>query len=317
MIVALALLAGSAAVAMLAPTQLRRLRHTRIDPLTLIVAWLLSIIGVLLTATAGVTVLLVPNHGLPTDLVAAMHGCWAALRHGSPPGVEQLAGLAGWAVVTALAVRLAMVARREHRLRSAARDDRLAVLRLAGRTEAGCPATLWLTHDRPLAFSLAGRPGYVVATDGLTRHLTPDQLGAVLEHERAHLRGRHHSLLAAVNAVRGVLPFLPLFRQAPAALQELVELSADVAAVRRYGADALRAALLRVADHGVAPGSALAAGRDAVDLRLRRLERASSPRMPALRVARCAAVGVMVGAAPLLLAVGILLVAGTVFCPVN
>ena len=162
MIVALALLAGSAAVAMLAPSWLHRLRDTRIDPLTLIVTWLLSITGVLLTATAGVTVLLVPGHGVPGNLVAAVHGCWAALRHGSPPAIEQLTGLAGWIVVAALAVRLAVIAGREHRRRRAARRDRLAVLRLAARTVAGSPATLWLTHDRPLAFSLAGRPGYVV-----------------------------------------------------------------------------------------------------------------------------------------------------------
>jgi Zn-dependent protease with chaperone function len=317
-IVALALLAGAAVVAVLAPTRLHRLRDTGIDPLMLIVAWLLSIAGVLFTTTAGITALLVPSHGVPGDLVAAVHGCWAVLRHGSPPQVEQSAGLAGWAVVAALAARLTVIARREQRRRSAARRARLDMLRLAGRTEAGSPATLWLAHDRPLAFSLAGRPGYVVATEGLTRRLTSEQVGAVLEHERAHLRGRHHTLLAAVDALRCVLPFLPLLRHAPAALRELVELSADVAAVRRHGALALRAALQRVADHGVAgetPDSALAAGRDAVDLRLRRLDRAPTPGLPTVRAARCVAVGIAVGAVPLLVGAGLLLVTGSLLCP--
>lgn len=319
MVVALALLAGSALVAFLVPMGLRRLADTPVDPQALIVAWVLSAIGALGTATAGITVLLVPGHGVPGPLVAVVHGCWLALRHGSPPAAELLVGVAGWVLVAALAVRLAVIGRQEHRRRGIARRERLATLRIVGRTEPGAPATLWLEHDRPLAFSLPGRPGFVVATDGLARELTPDQLGAVLEHERAHLRGRHHVLLAGVDALRAALPFLPLFRQASAALRDLVELAADAAAVRRHGARALRSALLRVAGHGahhLAPGGALAAGRDAIDLRLRRLDRLGRRRTPVVRVLRCTGAGATAAVLPLLVGTGILLLAGSVFCPV-
>ncbi|MGW4592714.1 hypothetical protein ACWEKJ_35815 [Amycolatopsis thermoflava] len=57
----------------------------------------------------------------------------------------------------------------------------------------------------------------------------------MLVHERAHLAGRHHQLVALADALRTALPFLPLFRDAPGALRELVELAADVAATRRCG----------------------------------------------------------------------------------
>jgi hypothetical protein len=49
----------------------------------------------------------------------------------------------------------------------AARRRRTA-LRLAGRADGN---TLWLAHDRPLAFSLGGTHGVIVATGGLARHL--------------------------------------------------------------------------------------------------------------------------------------------------
>ncbi len=144
------------------------------------------------------------------------------------------------------------------------------MLRIAGRREARYPGTLWLAHDRPLAFSLTGRCGVIVATDGLSRHLPGPAVDAVLAHERAHLAGRHHLLIAAADALRSALAFVPLFRHAPGAVRDLVELAADVAAVRRCGASAVRSALVSVSGHGT-PRSALGMARDAVDLRLARL----------------------------------------------
>lgn len=55
---------------------------------------------------------------------------------------------------------------------------------------------------------------------------------AVVDHERSHLRGRHHWLVGFAHAVAAALPFVPL--------------SADAAAGRRRGPATVRAALTRM-----------------------------------------------------------------------
>ncbi|SDO58424.1 M56 family metallopeptidase [Lentzea jiangxiensis] len=273
MTVALALLLACAAAGWLAPPLLRRLS----DPVVALVGWLTSIVAVVATSAVAVVLLLLPEHGLST-----LHHCWESVVHGTTPTVEVLGGITGGALLTGLLVRVAVVGARGARRRARAREEQLSVLRLAGRREAGAPPTVWLDHERPLAFSLASKPGVVVATEGLHLHLTPSEVDAVLDHERAHLNGHHHLLVAAADAVATALPVLPLFKRAGGTIRELVEMSADMTAARTHGADTVRTALLRVSCHG-APDSALAMGRDAIDARLERLRR--RPRTPS-RVSR-------------------------------
>ncbi|NUT96264.1 MAG: M56 family metallopeptidase, partial [Saccharothrix sp.] len=223
-------------------------------------------------------------------------------------------GMAGLALLGGLLVRLAVVSGRAARRRARVRREHLATLRVAARKEPGSPSTLWLDHDEPLAFCLAGTPGVVVATEGLHRHLTGDQVTAVLVHERAHLAGRHHPLIAVSEAISTVLPFLPLFRHGPGAVKALVELAADEAAVRACGVDAVRAALLRVSRHGGAAGSALAMGRDAVEVRLERLARPGRRRHPLVNGLACLATGTAAVVLPAFCAVGGLLVLTAVGC---
>ncbi len=271
MIVAVALLLGSVLVGWLAPRHLVRLA----DPVVALVAWLGSVVAVLTTAAVAMFLLVLPEHGL--GAVAALHHCWHSLQHGTGPTVEVVSGMTGAVLLTGLLARVAVVGRRTARRRAQEGRRHLDVLRIAARQEAGPHPTLWLEHDDPLAFSLAGRPGVVVATDGLHRHLTPAQVQAVLTHERAHLEGRHHLLVTIGDVVAATLPFLPLFKRAAAAVREFVEMAADSAAVRAHGAENVRVALLRVAGHG-APGAALAMSRDAVETRLARLrQRRSAP----------------------------------------
>lgn len=314
MTVALALLAGALLVAALIPRLWWRLHHTRTDPLLLIAAWTLSIVGFLATGVAAVVVLLLPNNGMPEGLVHAVRGCWTMLRHGEAPHAEQVAGLAGMIVLAVLGVRLALIGRRQAALRRGARDERLAILRVAGRHDAEDPTTVWLAHDRPLAFSLAGRPGLIVATDGLADHLTPRELTAVLEHERAHLRGRHHLLLAAAETVAGTLPFLPLAQQAPTALRDLVELAADTSAAQQCGPRVLRDALSRVADPNIRP-TALAVGNHAIDTRLRRLAQHTPTPGRVRRVLRWGAVATASITAPACVASAVFLLAAA-FCAI-
>jgi Zn-dependent protease with chaperone function len=242
------------------------------DPL---VGWLVSVAGVVATIVLAVVVLLLPGHG--SSVLASLLSCWSSLRHGMTPTAESLSGLVGIVLLARLAVRLAVVsARRRRRVR----DEHLAVLRIAARTKAGSPSTLWFDHDEPLAFSLAGTPGVVVATEGLDRHLTDVQVDAVLVHERAHLAGRNHLVVATDDAMSTIVPFL------------------DASAVRICGVEAVRAALLGVSGTG-APGSALAMSRDSVEIRPVHLQQAGHRVHPQSGVLRPGGV-----ALPLVVAVG-------------
>jgi beta-lactamase regulating signal transducer with metallopeptidase domain len=311
---ALAMFAGAAAVGWLAPVHLRRWDLRRRDPLLLIVAWLASMASVLLATATGVAALLQPDHEPGTTLLSALHHCWASIQHGSPPVVEEFTGAFGLGLLAAFAARVAFVAGRGVRRRARAQRERLAVLRVAARREPGSPDTLWLAHDRPLAFSLTGRHGIIVATEGLTRHLSAPAVDAVLAHERAHLAGRHHVLIAAADALRAALPFVPLFRHAPAAVRELVELAADATAVRRCGTAAVRSALVSVSGHGT-PEAALAMARDAVDLRLARLHLSTGAPRRFRRAVSCGLTGLTAAAVPFVVSTGLLLGIATLACP--
>src|SRR6185295_18393248 len=81
-------------------------------------------------------------------------------------------------------------------------------------------------------------------TTGAVQALDPGQLDAVLAHERAHLAGRHHRLLALARIGRLVLPFLPLMRNADEQVARLVELHADDAAARARDPRLLATALV-------------------------------------------------------------------------
>lgn len=317
MTVALALLAGAALIAVALPRLLWRLHRTRVDPRWLIAGWVASGVGVLGTAIVACVLLLLPGHGVPGGLVHAVHGCWTAVSHGSPPRAEQVSGLVGTLVLVAVGIRLGLVGRRQATRRRQARDERLVIVRLAGHSDAADPPTLWLEHSRPLAFSLGGRRGLVVATEGLAEQLTPREMFAVLEHERAHVRGRHHLLLGTAETVASVLPFVPLLRQAFTALRDLVELAADATAARRCGTRALRDALTRVAEVDLPdlPPTALAAGNHAIELRLHRLSDPGPTRGRVRRAFGACVVGTALVVSPVVAGVAMFALAVAVFCP--
>lgn len=312
MIPALTVLACAFAAGWFGPVLLRRFDLRRRDPALVVVAWLLSMAGVVLAAVAGVTMLLLPGHG--TSVLAVLHHCWLVIQHGSPPEVEKLAGLLGVALLCALGIRVLVVFARGARHRARKRRQSYDVLRLAAREEDGPPDILWLAHATPLAFSMAGRPGVVVATDGLTTHLGSTEVAAVFAHERAHLAGRHHLLVAVVDALRVTLPFVPLFRAAPRAIRDLAELCADVVAVRACGPSAVRTALQTVARHGV-PSMALPMAQDAVDLRIARLGHDAPVPGRAGRFLSCGLAGLAAVSLPFLTGAGLLVAVAVIACP--
>ncbi|MEU6642834.1 M56 family metallopeptidase [Saccharomonospora sp. NPDC046836] len=254
------------------PRVLRRFDVRRHDPVPLIVGWLVSMAGVLLAAAAGLVLLLLPDHAPAGYVMKMVLDCWSAIQHGSTPRVEEWIGPPALAIGAAVALRLLVVGLRQLRDLGRTARQHQSTLRLVGRLLPATPSTVWLAYQRPLAFSIGGRRGLVVATDGLARALPPAQVNAVLEHEYAHLRGRHHLLVGTADSLRTAFPVIPLFAQAPRALRELVELAADAAAVRRFGAGTVHSALCNVAGHDV-PGTALGMAADAVNVRLERLLR--------------------------------------------
>lgn len=308
-----ALIIGAALAAFAGPSVLRPFAQRARDPLAVMICWMGSIIAVPVTFATGVGLLLLPGGGPAGLFGALLHHCWSVIRHGRAPGVDELLGAFGVAVMIVIAGRFLQIA--VARARAGRRVHR-AHLGLAAVTTpaADVSATvLWLDHARPVAYSVAGRPGLVVASSGL-RQLPPAQVAAVLAHERAHLHGRHHQLVALTQALATAAPVVPLFRHAPDAMRLLVELCADAAAARLHGRPAVRAALLAL-QGPAASEHALAMADGDLAPRLSRLH----PYRPAAGVARRTftrtAAAVAAPALPAIFGLGVTLLVVAVTCP--
>jgi Zn-dependent protease with chaperone function len=131
--------------------------------------------------------------------------------------------------------------------------------------------TVVLDTARPAAYCLPGRPAAIVLTSGALAVLDPGQLSAVLAHERAHLAGRHHLLIALTRSLAATFPAVPLFTRGPAEVARLAEMRADDAAARRSSRPTLVTALLAMGTGSAVPATALAATTCAVTARVQRL----------------------------------------------
>jgi hypothetical protein len=190
------------------------------------------------------------------------------------PGGATVAGL-GLILAGAVAARTAVTAATHLRAvrRQAVQHARTA--RLVGRPDPDLGATL-VDHAQPAAYCVAGPHPTVIVTTAALRALDPEQIDAVLAHERAHLASHHHRLLATARIGRQILPFLPLMRDADTQITRLVEMHADDTATARRGTQPLATALVVLAVAAApAPGLA-AAATDAVQ-RIQRLLRPAEP----------------------------------------
>lgn len=97
--------------------------------------------------------------------------------------------------------------------------------------------------DRPHALSVTSSRGHqIVLTNGLVESLTAREVSAVVEHERAHLTGRHQWLIRLGSLNRSCFPRLPSARGLDTSIRLLTELVADDVAARTCGhADVARA----------------------------------------------------------------------------
>ncbi|EID11857.1 integral membrane protein [Mycobacterium xenopi RIVM700367] len=141
---------------------------------------------------------------------------------------------------------------------------------------------------QPLAYCLPGVRSRVVLSEGTLATLTDAEVAAILSHERAHLRARHDLVLEGFTAVHAAFPRLVRSAGALDAVQLLVELLADDAAVRTAGRTPLARALVACAS-GQTPSAALAAGGPSTVLRVRRLSGRGNSRALAAAVYAAAA----------------------------
>ncbi|KRE30745.1 M56 family metallopeptidase [Agromyces sp. Soil535] len=222
----------------------------------------LSMIGCLLAFGSA------PAGSLPAALGAlAPHGFAGPIPPGF--GVAQIAALTlAVAVALLLTLNLALTAVRAERERR--RQHQL--VDLLSDPMPGEPRTRVLAHPVPLAYCVPGIRTATVLTHGLIEALQPDELAAVITHERTHLDQLHHLVRLAFRAWHSAIPWFPIANRAERAVVSLTEMLADDGARRAVGTDALRRALERVGDAGEAgayPDAAAGASPDAAMLAAR------------------------------------------------
>jgi beta-lactamase regulating signal transducer with metallopeptidase domain len=281
--VAAVLLAYAACTGTLGSRLLGRAGWTDRAPLLAIFTYLTATWSVVAAlGLAGLT-LAVHATALGGGLSHLIGACVLRLRATyATPGGAAVAGL-GLALAGGLAARTMVTAVTQLRAtgRQALRHAETA--RLVGVPEPALGAVL-VEYSQPAAYCVAGRHPTVVLTTGALQALDPGQLEAVLAHERAHLAGHHHRLLAMARIGRQVLPFMPLMRDADAQVARLVELRADDAATRAHDPGRLAAALVVLATAtATSPAPALGA---AVTDTVQRIHRLLDPAEPLSRVRR-------------------------------
>ncbi len=180
----------------------------------------------------------------------------SALRAGPGHARYVVAGLA--LVLTAVVLGRLLLS--GHRVGTRVRQLRrrhVALLELLATQDAHDAGLRVLEHEAPMAYCVPGlQRSRVVVSAATKRVLAPEELDAVLAHERAHLRARHDLVLEAFAVLQRAFPNVV---RSDTALQEvrfLVEVLADRAAVRRTGARPLARALVALAESR-APDAAL------------------------------------------------------------
>ena len=281
MTVAAILLVYAACAGTFGATMLGRARWPARAPLLAIITYLAAAWSVVAAlGLAGLT-LAVHTTALGGGLSQLIGACVLRLRDAyATPGGATAAGL-GLTLAGAVMARIVVTAVTHlHAVRRHA-VQHAQTARLVGQAAPALGAVL-VDHEQPAAYCVAGPHPTVILTTAALQTLSPDQVDAVLAHERAHLANHHHRLLAIAKIGRQVLPFLPLMRDADTQITRLVEMHADDAATADREAGPLATALVVLAAAaGPRPGLA-AAATDAVQ----RIQRLLRPAEPLSRVRR-------------------------------
>lgn len=228
-----------------APVVLSRARWTSRSPFTALLLWqAIALAGGLSMIGAFLVWGLEP---LGENLLSALHGFWGVLT--GQAGAEPLTVIHVFALSTALLIgghlvfTLLLTVYKVNRQR--ARHRRLLAL-LSGPSPS-IPGAVVVEHQAPVAYCLPGFSGSLtVLSRGLLDSLDAEGLRGVIAHEHAHLDQRHDLLVLAFESWHQALPWLPTSRLARLAVQELIEMLADDAALEHVSRDDLLRSLVAV-----------------------------------------------------------------------
>jgi Zn-dependent protease with chaperone function len=261
------LVAYTAAVGFVAPRVMLRSGWPHRAPALAAAVWHTLAVSFSIGAAFAAYSLAVPAEHLHTGLMGLLHACGVDVGAGRPdPDMTDRPALGMPAAVgVALLGSFSFHVVRARRARERHRE----AVDLVGRHSARLRATV-MPYDVPAAYCLPGRRPRIVISDAAVRHLTPEQLGAVLEHEQAHITGRHHLVLAAAEAFHSVFRWLPLARRGREQTALLLEMIADDRALRSHSHEVLATAMYEMAAART-PKGALAAGGHTAPIRLKRV----------------------------------------------
>jgi Zn-dependent protease with chaperone function len=230
----------------------------------------LGVLAGLIAATVGMVGLVsTDRYGLGHRMTERLANCWHHHDHAGTPTWYVLNALllGGMLVATFVAVR-------RYRRTLAQRRRHCEALQFVVRASDEQDDLCVLDHPVPVVYCVPSRTRPIVASSGALDQLDEAQLQAVLDHERAHLRQRHHLLLTVVDALAAALAWLPAFRTARHTLPLLLEMTADEIAARNWGRETVATALRKLTVLPSPVGGLAAGATDGSQLgqRLARLE---------------------------------------------
>lgn len=295
-------------------SRLRSARWPHQAPRLGVLAWQALSWSVIAASVLGGLVLAIPVSLVHLDLASVVDACALFVRQQYSTAGGALACSLGAALGIAIAVRVAWCVAQGLRTMRRTQGQQHERLNLVARADEAL-GVLVVEHPGCGAYCVARRRGRVVVTTGTLASLDGDQLAAVLAHERAHLRGRHHLVNCLAQALHTAFPFVPVLRFAGDAIAELSEMIADDVAVSR-GANrlTLATALVRLAESH-APIGALGAGGSTAVARVRRLVEDPSTMTGLLRSLIFLA-AIVVATAPVIAAFAAAMAVTSGYCPV-
>ncbi|HEY0542421.1 MAG TPA: M56 family metallopeptidase [Actinoallomurus sp.] len=237
-------------------------------------AWLGILAGTLAALAGLVSMALLGRPGLGHHLIEWLLSCLKHHKHPSSNTTYVISVLPLMAAIT-----LAAIAFRRYRHTLLQRRHHRDALGFVVDPMRDFQDVCLINHPLPVVYCLPERERQIVMSKGALDRLDNAQLHAVLCHERAHLGGRHHFVLALNDAAGSALGWLPSFRTARDHLPPLLEMIADDEAATHSGPHIVAAALRRLAVLPC-PAGALAAGsadRSILAQRLARLEAGTTP----------------------------------------
>ncbi|NUW39525.1 M56 family metallopeptidase [Nonomuraea rhodomycinica] len=276
---AMLLLTYAVVLGAVAPAMLQRASWVERAPRLAMAAWRSLTVAVPGAALLAGLTMVVPASPLGAPLARALDACVMMMQdsYATPQRVLiiMVALLLSVAIITRVAYGVgvelgrAWWERRRH----------MAVLRMVARRDVRLDV-LVVHHRAAIAYCLPGRGGSIVLSSSALSALGDRRLAAVLAHERAHLRGRHHLLTATARGLRRAFPLITLFATAEREIDRLAELAADDAAVHASDRLTVADALLTLADDHVLPGPALGTTPHDTGQRVRRLLKRTPPLHP-------------------------------------